>query len=163
MLESHVTLMPSAHANEEAPLAPFLHFSFPKAGVKDKMSPLPRPRSQACAQGCAEFPCLSLPCPSTRGVPCSLQKLRGVLALWLSVPSTSLGPVLPERAAGLSVFPTPRELRLLALLVIIFTKFHCGLWIINYSFQVRETYFIHSYLRMVCSARPYYTLIQILL
>ena len=63
-------------------------------------------------------------------------------------------------------WPPPPErvkTRLNTLWVVIFTKSHCGLWIVNYSFQVTEAYFIHSYLGIVCFARPYHTLIQILL
>lgn len=30
----------------------------------------------------------------------------------------------------------------------IFIKFHCGLWIVNYSFQATESYFMYSYLEL---------------
>lgn len=70
-----------------------------------------------------------------------------------------------EGTAGVYLSPNPGrvKLRLNALWVVIFTKFHCGLWIINYSFQVTEADFIHSYLGIVGFARPYHILIQILL
>lgn len=82
------------------------------------------------------------------------------------IPTTLLGSWLPNRegcVVCLSPNPERVKIRLNALLVLIFTKFHCGLWIVNYSFQVTEAYFIHSYLGIVRFARPYHTLIQILL
>lgn len=110
---------------------------------------------------------LSPSCPRVGGIWCSSQNILGVFTLRFLVPAAQWGWLCRGDNCASPAYWSPNpervKIRLNTLRVVIFTKSDCGLWIVNYSFQVTEAYFIHSYLGIICFARPYHTLIQILL
>ena len=125
---------------EEAPLTTFCHF--PSLRLK--------PEAVRQLHHVRRAPLLPSP-----------QDTLGTLTLRFSAPAVRRVPHCPTERAGAYLPPNPEKVKIRqnCLWVVIFSKSRCGLWIVNYT----EAYFTHPYLGIVHFARPYHTLIQILL